>query len=147
MRKFLLIGAVGMIAMGCSLGRGFVDSFKTQPGQRPMTLPHREQVGMSTMTVSVQLMDGNHRPYCMLPMADNDIACTFRYGWFENGGLVMQGPDGYRFLSFDTAQQACREALWSVGGQGNQNNVVNACARALLAFRWMDDAGRYEGEE
>jgi hypothetical protein len=91
-------------------------------------------------------MDGDLNPYCSLPDASNGIDCMFYYGWLEGGGLSMEGPDGYRFLSYGTALKGCQTALWSVGPNLSYHDVVAACARALLAHRWMNDAGIYDPE-
>lgn len=138
-----LICAVG----GC----GFVaDSFRTQPGQVPVMLPVREMVHGSTYTVSVRVMNGTFSPLCLLPDAANEISCLFYYGWFDGGGLLSAGPDGYRMLNQIDARQACNQAAWSIGGGSvntDINQVVAACARALMVHRFMVDGDAFEDGE
>jgi hypothetical protein len=129
---------------GCSLGKGFVDSFKTQPGQRLPTLPVKEPVLMMNAWVSVQIQDGNNSPFCSLPDASNTTACYFTYGWLDAGGYGLDSRDGYRYLNLQTARDACSRAIWSTMGNSGE---VEACSRALMVQRWMRDAEIYEEAE
>ena len=133
--------------VGCS---AFMDLFKDVPGQPPAQLPVREVVVGTSYTVSVRVLQGNFGPMCMLPDAANEIACIFRYGWLENGGMMLSGSDGYRYLNPSDARSACREATWSLGSGASDpsggNEVVDACARALMVHRWMVDADTFEEE-
>lgn len=131
---FAIILSLALILTGCA-------SFQARPGQR-ISLPHREMVLGSNLTVSVRLLDGDYSPMCMLPDASNEIACIFYYGHLERSPeMVWEG--GYRFLSLSGARVACSRAMWSIGN-GSMGDTVGACARALAAHRWMDDADRYE---
>ena len=127
---------------GCA---AIANSFKPIPGQT-ISRPYREMVAGTSLSVSVRVMTGDFRPWCDMPDAGNEIGCIFYYGWLDGGGLAMEGPDGYRGLRYSSALGACNEALWSVGPALGYEDVTGACARALLAHRWMDDADIYEEE-
>jgi hypothetical protein len=126
---------MSLFSGGCSLGKGFINSFKGQPGQK-ITLPYREPVGFGNYTVAVRMSTGSWQPMCMPPDAANDIDCTFYYSWFEN---IPMDPDGYRYLTFPLAREACDVATWAISSGPSGLPVVEACARALMFYRWMEE--------
>ena len=115
----------------------YIDSWRDKGQNARATLPIREMVPGTSYSVSVRVLDGDWQPMCMLPDAANDIGCTFHYGWLEHGMLMNQ--DAYLFMSGPDARQACSDALWSVGPEFSDAWVIDACARALMAHRWMVD--------
>jgi len=148
MKWLRCITLLAMIASlgGCSLGKGFVNSFKNQPGQRPMTLPSCEWVPGTRYQVCTRMMEGQWRPRCDLPDASNSLSCTFTYGWFEKGGIYME-TDAYRTLNMPMARAACSDALWSAGPDFSTEWYVQTCAFNLMHHRWVFDNERAEYEE
>lgn len=130
----------------CILGLG-CSTFKTQPGQRPPTLPYSEPILATSYSVSVQITDGSWHPMCMVPDATNTISCYFTYDYLERSPL-MRSNGGYLFLGLDTARVACADAVgpFSVGSVSSIS-VVQACSRALTMHRWMNDSEYGVGEE
>ena len=125
MRRLALLFLVPLL--GCA-------SFRTQPGQRLVVPPAREQTLTTNRTVVVIIRQEGMSPYCELPDAANEINCTFSYEWFNEGGFLITGADGYRGLDGPSARTACAQAMWSAMGGWEE---IDACARALLYYRFV----------
>jgi len=152
-RRYLFAILLAALMTGCGAARFVAESFSGPPA---FTLDeqYREPVAGTNYTVSVNVAkgfeDGGFMGQCALPDAGNDIHCLFHLSSLET---YPRTPDGYRFLSFETAREMCTDALWSVGLQRQpganrfmSNPLVNACSRALMQHRWMEDAAIYEPE-
>jgi hypothetical protein len=113
-------------------------SFQNRPGAA-VNLPYSEPVAGSSLSVSIRVLPGSWNGMCDLPDAGNDIRCTFYREMLMRGpGIEFVG--GYRGLTFSGAQAVCQDALWSLGTL-SYPEILNACARALLEYRWIEDAG------
>lgn len=125
-RLLILLITYGIMMVGC----GYAPTGHVK-------LPHRELVpGPRGWTVSVSVQEGDFRPLCMAPDAANDITCYFYYGYLESG--MIMNPDGYLYMDGPTARQACSDATWMLGTL-NSYNVRQACAIALMEYRWIED--------
>lgn len=151
-RRFAVLLATRFAVLLATLalsGCAYFASFSGPPAYR-LDHTYREPVAGSQYTVSVSV---DHQEdasgWCNLPDAGNNIHCMFSLARMDS---TLLAPDGYRHLSFPVARGLCSDALWSIGLRTSPgrmdmsmgNPVINACSRALMMHRWMDDAEVYE---
>ena len=111
---------------------GFMGCASLNSGSGPNVLAQVREHGM-TGSVRVVVDDTDHKMFCALPDASNEIRCTVGMGY-----LYKNVHSDWSFLNAQDARQICYEGMWSIAySTGYGREEVQLCAYALLQIRFI----------